>query len=93
MAIMAPCHFDLCLRGMGSGKHTNNASSTFLYILLPRWDGNTNAEHAVLISMILIRYGSVYFLQVAVSYLFPCAESFKESLIWLLLSRANTSLN
>lgn len=26
-----------------------------------------------------------------VSYLFPCAESYKESLIWLLLSRAKTT--
>lgn len=75
MAIMAPCHFDLCLRGMGSGKHTNNASSTFLYILLPRWDGNTNAEHAVLISMILIRYCSVYFLQVALSLTYSLAQN------------------
>lgn len=89
MAIMAPCHFDLCLRGMGSGKHTNNASSTFLYILLPRWDGNTNAEHAVPDTALLCVFSS----SSTVSYLFPCAESYKESLIWLLLSRANTSLN
>lgn len=75
MAIMAPCHIDLCLRGMGSGKQTNNISSTFLYILLPRWDGNTNAEHPVLISMILIRHCSVYFLQVALSLTYSLAQN------------------
>lgn len=61
MVIMVLCYFDFCLRGMGFGKYMNNVFLIFFYILLLCWDGNINVEYVVLILMILIWYGFVYF--------------------------------